>query len=308
MDVPQFVRKRFGTLLLLPVPWLAFLNADGVACLVKANLPSNVTSFAASRSHAKEAPPFHENSSDAILARNPFDSVTGSLVRKPAASSAPSDLPEPFDAPSCEGVRVLAIASSADPDWSFAALQRADEPTAILRRRGGAFGAKTVAYVGWDRVWMESEGGHLCQCTMFDAAAVPVPVKDEHERVTASPSTLPKEIRNGIHARSATEFDVDRGVLEQVLRDQASLLGSTRVRIETVNGQPAGVKLAGVAPESLLGAVGLENGDRLETINGFEVAKPESALQAYARLPQSDHLVLKVSRGGKEIEIDYDIK
>jgi len=307
MDAPQFLRRRFSALLLLAAPWLAFLNADGVACLVKANLPSSVMTYGASRSHARASRPFHESSGDAILARNPFDSQTGPLLPKPIVVSAPDGPPEPFDAPTCEGVRVIAIAASADPDWSFAALQKGDDPTAILRRRGGALGAKTVAYVGWDRVWMETDG-RLCQSTMFDAPVAPIPVKDAHVKVDASPGALAPAIRNGIHPKSATEFEVDRGVVEQILRDQAALLGSTRVHVESVNGQPAGVRLAGIAPGSLLGALGLENGDRLETINGFEVAKPESALQAYARLPQSDHLMMQVNRNGKEMEIDYDIK
>ncbi len=305
---------KWKALLFLPLPWLAFVNADGVACLVRANLPTDTMSIARSRSHAnaKRPPPFHESSGDAILARNPFDSVTGSLLPKSAEDVAAREESAPSDAPACDGVHVLAIAASADPDWSFAALQERDAPSAILRRRGGVLGKKTVAFVGWDRVWMESDG-RLCQSAMFTTPApvLPVkevPVKEEHVKILAKPSTLPPAIRNGIRARSANEFEVDRGALEQILREQSSLIGSTRVRVENVNGQPAGVKLGGIGPGSLLDAIGLANDDRLETINGFEMAKPESALQAYARLPQADHLVLKVNRGGKEMEIDYDIK
>jgi hypothetical protein len=39
--------------------------------------------------------------------------------------------------------------------------------------------------------------------------------------------------------------------------------------------------LFGIRPDTLLGTLGLENGDRLQTINGFDMASPEKALEAY---------------------------
>src|SRR4029077_3087460 len=83
------------------------------------------------------------------------------------APEAPPDLSDPFHAPECEGVKVLVIAASANPDWSFAALEtQKDKGKSILGRRGGEVEGKTVRFVGWDRVWMTS-GSQLCQTQMF---------------------------------------------------------------------------------------------------------------------------------------------
>jgi len=64
----------------------------------------------------------------------------------------------------------------------------------------------------------------------------------------------------------------------------------------------------GVKDGSLLGVLGIVNGDRLETINGYELANPQSAMDAYAHLQQADHLVLQVSRGGRDVELELDIR
>ena len=68
----------------------------------------------------------------------------------------------------------LAIAASADPDWSFAAFSGSDNKS-VLRRRGGEVGTKTVKFIGWDRVWMTGAGA-LCQAEMFKAPESAHPV------------------------------------------------------------------------------------------------------------------------------------
>ena len=54
--------------------------------------------------------------------------------------------------------------------------------------------------------------------------------------------------------------------------------------------------------------LGMENGDRLQTINGFDMTSPEKALEAYARLRSADHLTIQVNRRGANMNIDYNIK
>ena len=58
----------------------------------------------------------------------------------------------------------------------------------------------------------------------------------------------------------------------------------------------------------LLGTLGLQNGDRLEAINGFTMASPEKALEAYARLRTASNLNVKLNRRGAPATIDYRIK
>ena len=119
---------------------------------------------------------------------------------------------------------------------------------------------------------------------------------------------MPAEIASKIQKVSATEFNVDRQVVDKILENQAELMRSARIVPEQENGKVVGIRLFGIRPDTLLGTLGLENGDRLQTINGFDMASPEKALEAYARLRTADHLTVQVNRRGQNTNLDFNIK
>jgi general secretion pathway protein C len=326
MPIDQLLKRYFWAVILVLVALAAFLDAQGIMHVVGANLGADEDQLAVPPLAARlPAPPSsatpHETSADPILARNPFDSVTGPLNAVPvpvgdvAAEEAKTiDLSDPYNAPDCDGVQVLIIAASPDPDWSFAALESpSDKGKSVLRRRGGDLGGKTVTFIGWDRVWMTS-GTQLCQSQMFKpppapgATAAAAPPPSAAPPAPGGPGGVSDDIKNGIRKKSATEFDIDRGVVDKILENQADLMRQARISPETENGKTVGIRLFGVRPDTLLGTLGMENADRLEKINGFDMASPEKALEAYARLRTADHLTVSVNRRGQEMNLDYNIK
>ena len=222
------------------------------------------------------------------------------------------DTSDPWNAPKCDGTKVLIIAASGDPDWSLAAFSGGDGKS-VMRRRGGDVNGKQVHFVGWDRVWLES-GGSLCQAKIFDrkATASPAPAATPTPVATPTPTrggkALDPEIKKGIQQVSPTEFNVDRGTLDKILENQADLMRTARVVPEQENGRTVGIRMMNIKPDSLLGVLGMQNGDRLQTINGFDMSSPEKALEAYARLRTADKLTVQVNRGGKNMNLDYNIK
>jgi len=107
---------------------------------------------------------------------------------------------------------------------------------------------------------------------------------------------------------SATEYNIDRGVVDKILENQADLMRQARIVPEQENGKVVGIRMFGVRPDTLLGHLGMENGDRLQTINGFDMASPEKALEAYARLRTADKLTVSLNRRGQNMNLDYNIK
>ena len=322
MAVDQLLRRNFWLVLAPLVMLAALLNAKAITQLVGIGLGADEKQLSAPPLIAKTAPMAsgqlsHATSADAILSRNPFDSVTGALNKKPVDDSpvaaAALDLSDPMSAPPCDGVKVLVIAASSDPEWSFAALTTgsSDKDKSQLRRRGSEFGGKTLKFVGWDRIWMTS-GSTLCQAELFKGAAAKTPA------AAAAPPPPPPaaggapgldpSIAKGISKISATEFNIDRGVVDKILENQADLMRQARIVPEQENGKVVGIRLFGVRPDTLLGVLGMENGDRLQTINGFDMASPEKALEAYARLRTADHLTVQVNRRGQNTNLDYNIK
>jgi general secretion pathway protein C len=321
MALDQILKRHFWAVILALTGIAAFLDAEGITQVIGATLTVDDEMLAAPPLAARLIPPpvaesQHATGADAILSRNPFDSVTGPLNAPPPASSSESEAPaaalaDPFSAPDCDGVQVIIITASADPDWSFAALELSQEKKTVLRRRGGQVGSRTVEFVGWDRVWMVG-GGQRCQSQMFKppalasasaSAAPPPPPPDK-----GGPEGVDPSIKNGIRKVGGTEFDVDRGVVDKILENQAELMRQARIVPEQENGKVVGIRLFGVRPDTLLGTLGMENGDRLEKINGFDMTSPEKALEAYARLRTADHLTVSVNRHGAATNLDYNIK
>jgi general secretion pathway protein C len=139
------------------------------------------------------------------------------------------------------------------------------------------------------------------------AAAPPAPAT-----ATPAPPMVPggiseAEMDQNIKAISETKFGVPRSFVDRILSNQAEILSSARVVPHEENGQVVGVKLYGIRRNSLLGKLGLQNGDLLRTINGFAMSSPDTALEAYTRLRTASNLAVAVVRRGQAMNIEYDI-
>jgi len=320
IQLDQLLKRHFWVPTLALTSVASFFGARGVGNLFGATLGADDKQLAAPPVAAKTLPggsggTTKATSADPILARNPFDSQTGPLIGASGIGDfgpggQPVDLSNPMNAPACEGVKVLIIAASSDPEWSFAAMQAPGDQKSVLRRRGGEFGGKEIKFVGWDRVWMAS-GGQLCQAQLFVPEAPPstTPATSaEPPRGHGGPGAVPDDIRKGIQRISATEFNVDRGVVDKILENQAELMKQARIVPEQENGKVVGIRLFGVRDDTLLGVLGMENGDRLQSINGFDMTSPEKALEAYARLRTADHMTVSINRKGSDMNLDYNVK
>lgn len=266
----------------------------------------------------------HATSADAILERNPFDSITGSLLPRGFGPEgerplAPVFAADPYQDPPCDAARVLLISESDDPAWSFAAVADASQKPQ-LRRLGDAVGGLAVLAVVRDRIWLGSPQSR-CQA-ILGATLTSAPGKGSGrpsrpdsatgsvsaERAVANKGALPPDIASKFRRVSDTSIEVDRSAIAAVMERQAELLGRVRVIPEKDGDRVAGLRISGVRPGSLLGTLGLENGDRLSKVNGMDITDPASALEVYARLSSADHLVVSVDRRGKPMNLDISIK
>jgi general secretion pathway protein C len=333
MGLDAILKRYFVVVILGLLALAAYFQASGVSQFAGSRLAVDAKAIAAPPPAGKVPPGLRRPKSTktgaktatAIIERNPFDSVTGPLNKVDAGVSDDSgetdeaaDFSNPYGAPTCkDSVKLLIVAASEDPAWSMAALTGGDaaESKSQMRRIGDEYGAKKIWYIAWDRVWLQG-GGELCQVKMFDpsdssekAPKVPPPVaKKSAKPRKRGPRTVPPDIASKIQKVSPSEFNVDRSVVDQIMENQAELMRSARIVPEQENGKVVGVRLFGIRPDTLLGTLGLQNGDRLETINGFNMASPEKALEAYARLRTADHLTVTVNRRGKPMNIDFNIK
>ncbi len=328
--VDAIFKRYFALVVCFLIGTAAYFQASGMGALVASSvavdpsaLPAALPPERASRPVA--APPGdHVTSAAAILGRNPFDSVTGPLdgksIELPAAEAVKVEASgDPYQDAECDVAKVLMVVASDDPQWSFAALAGSDGKT-ILRRQGDEIGGFTVDFIGdyrtaeqratwrtdyWDRVWLKSSTGARCQIKLGGKApvkAAPAP------KVEKGKSNVPKDIADKIHKISDTEFNVERSVVDNILENQAELMKSARIVPEKEGDKVVGIRLFGIKPDSLLGTLGIQNGDRLGSINGYEMGNPQSALEAYTKLRTADALTVAVNRHGNPVNIVFNIK
>ncbi len=310
MVIDALLTRFFQALALALIAVAAYLQASGAMRLLGAGFATPVGASPAALGTAARGVSTREKSAEPILTRNVFDSTTGPLNReKPAIAKPSADFSDPLSAPSCDGMRVAIVTESADPEWSAVALRAPFDVSPKLYRVGDEVSGKKIAFIGYNprrnspAVWITGDAS-LCQTLLLvEPPAVPLPAA-----VGATVAPLAAEITSRIRKVSDREFDVDRAVVDEILENQAELMRRTRIVPEQKDGKVIGIRLFGIAPDSLLGKLGLMNGDRLESINGFDVASPEKALEAYARLRTASLLTVKISRGGATQSLDYRIK
>ena len=257
-----------------------------------------------------------------ILRRNIFDSARGDLTAEPLPEATVGPDGEPIEdwdpsqlAPNCTGkLRLVgSVMSPGYPEWSFAAIAGASDGKTMLYREGSSVDSSRVLAVRASSVVMSGASG-ACQLLMFEEEEAiprirPPPKRPATGAVQGRNAGLSdQELDEGIEKISDTKFNIQRSLVDKALANQGSLMKTARVIPHEEDGRVVGVKLYGIRRTSLLGRLGVRNGDMLRTINGFDMTSPDTALQAYSVLRTANKLTLAVKRQNNEMTIEYNIE
>lgn len=316
MGIDAIVKRYFLLILGALVLLALYFQGRGISDLAaSALMPSEPPALPPARAVRSKQTSTRSVDGEPILARNAFDSSTGPLDGSQVELAMPEPTvdpnKDPGDDPLCESAKLLMITYSDDPSWSFAVLV-GPEGKSVMRRAGDEIAGHTVHFVGWDRIWL-LQGAQRCQLPLGAGQAPsggsrvrePDPGSDAPK---PSRHALPPEIASKIKKISDTEYEVERSVVDHVLENQADFMKSARIVPEKEGNKVVGVRMFGIRADSLLGTLGLQNGDRLQSINGFDISNPEKALEAYAKLRTADSLSIAVNRKGKNVTQDIKIK
>jgi general secretion pathway protein C len=259
-------------------------------------------------------------SARSILENNPFDSVTGPIRDAPL----PTFSMEPIEGTDqrevlftqCPGPTKLeiTIVDPIEPRRSFAVFSTGEGiSNKPMVREGGTVSGRSVAVIVREKVYFH-EASSYCFIGMFMPPPPPAPVASAAPPpmpggdVPGAPPKIPADIEKGIQRVDETNFNIDRMVVDKIIENQAELMKSARIVPESENGKVVGIRLLNIRPDTLLGKLGMVAGDQLRTINGFEMSSPEKALEAYAKLRTAPSIQIGLMRGGKVMNLDFQIK
>jgi len=306
MRIDWALKKSFGWVIAALLATAAYFQAAGIAHLLASAVAFDGSPVRSPPPHARFAPSSaaesldHTTLASAILDRNPFDSITGSLRGDPVPPDGVDPAATIHDAGPCMTARVVLISESDDPSWSFASIS-AEGGRSMLRRVGDEVAGFTVASIDRDRVRLTSKQTS-CEAVLGAVVAAPKPPPPPPSG-PPKPGALPPDIAAGIQRTGERSFTVQRGALDAILARQAELFGRMRIAPDK-----EGLRLGGVRPDSLLGTIGIQNGDHLQKINGFDIADPHSALEAYSKLMSASNLVISATRNGQPLNFDIKIQ
>ena len=223
----------------------------------------------------------------AILARNIFDVATGSLwPPKPPPGPTPVSVAAPS---ACEGsLRLVGTwFSEHAPERSLASVS-SGATAALAYREGDALRDKQALHITPSSVLLRASGGALCELQMFT---------DGHEAKPLPPQPV---------EASPTAFTVKRSLVDRLLHDPQTHRGIRVVPHEEA-GQVIGLKVYGIRRQSELAELGVQNGDLLRTVNGYELGSPGAALEAYTKLRSVRNLSVELTRAGRELALSVAI-
>lgn len=264
---------------------------------------------------------------EAVLRRNMFDSQTGAMewdaplpAEQPVASE--SELPmevvtDPDGEPAFCSSPIRLVASMVvpqKPELSFASIEV--QGKSLLYRQGMQVEGHEVVGIREHRVFLRPSAAPICQIAMFAPpqpatpppaqAAAPAPAAPAEAKKAGGPSE--EELNQGITQVSDTKYTVSRSLLDKVLSNQAELMRAARIIPYEENGRTVGVKVYGIRRTSLLGKLGIQNGDILRTVNGLDLSSPDSALEAYTKLRETDNFSIAMIRRGQPRTMEYSVQ
>jgi general secretion pathway protein C len=90
--------------------------------------------------------------------------------------------------------------------------------------------------------------------------------------------------------------------------DMNSLMRQVKIRPHFTEGEPDGLMVYGIRPNSVFRQMGLRNGDILKDINGTQISSAEDASTLYSEIQGSDDAKITIFRRGKIQELSYQVK
>jgi hypothetical protein len=151
------------------------------------------------------------------------------------------------------------------------------------------------------------------------AANVEPATPDEADVPPLTPTDPPplgaSDFRKAIRQLGPRRFNVDRlvfrGILRSLMNSWPSPNGTASIVPDELEpdmgpGHSPGIRLRGVRRGSPFALLGAEEGDRVETINGFSVLAP-SPCSLGAGLNSGTQMTVAIDRRGHEVRLEYEL-
>jgi general secretion pathway protein C len=112
----------------------------------------------------------------------------------------------------------------------------------------------------------------------------------------------------GVKQLSENQYVVARSEINNALTNLSDLATKARIVPSFKNGVANGFKLFSIVPDSLYAKIGVQNGDVIRRINGYEMNSPDKALEIYQKLRDASRIEIELERRGETLRKTYSIE
>jgi len=240
----------------------------------------------------RRPPPSHY---EAIAERNLF----GTQDTVPAAPPARS-----VDLENLEQTRLqlkLWGTVTGSPEQAYAVIEEAGKRKQNLYRIGDTLQDASVKMILREKVVLNVNGKdevlELEKATGRAGGARPAKIRPSNR--PRRPSNMPVRTQR---------ITLRRAQVEQAMQDVTQLMSQVNIRPHFYRGQPDGLMLSRIRPNSLFMRMGLRNGDIITGVNGRSIETVDDAMAFYESLRSAENVALELKRGGRERKIEYSIR
>lgn len=253
-------------------------------------------------------PPQHQQSASSVL-HSPSVVDPQQVARtlglpwmKPVEKSNLGENIDPAPVRSSLRLKLLGtLVSERMPEWSISSIQH----TGTM---------KVATYLMGDRI----EGAEVLQ---VERSRVIILNNNRREFIDSAPSVtaalekpnLVSDARPSLALGSTIKhitdnaYEISRTEIAKILANLDTVGMQARMVPAFKDGIAQGFKIFAIQSNSVFSKIGIENGDVVKRINGFELNSAVAALEIYSRLQNSAHIEIEVERNGTPVRKTYNV-
>jgi general secretion pathway protein C len=252
----------------------------------------------------------------AITTLTPAAAVQQILTRN--LMQARREIPEPEAGPAkpvdtnrqlpCSlGTNIMGIVSANNSEWSYVVYRdpKTQESGLYAPREGRNKipGEITLLEVYPGEAKFRKED-HIEVCVLGDDGKQP-PVPEQPQQAAAGEEGGGGE---GINKVSENEYAIEQKKIQWVQEHLNEVATDARIVPAFKDGKSDGFKLFSIRPGSVYQQIGLQNGDVIQKINGYEMNSPDKALEVYGKLRDARAITVQLERRGAPKTLTYQIR
>ena len=307
-------KRHFWVVHLLFIFGVMFLVAKTVNAFIEVTLMPLPTGQARPVLVAKKVDPPAQLNMDLVA------KVTGLPVPKPEPEVVEPTTPavDLNSAPVHTSLRLKllgTLVSEAVPEWSVASIQDVVTLKTGTYMIGDTVQNASIVEIERERVIIiNNNRREFIDATPGDGmggvAAAPVVAAPVIAAAPARNENPPPSsgLGAGVKQLSENDYEIPRAEIDKTLSNLNDVAMQARIVPAFKDGVAQGFKLFSIRPDSIYTKIGIQNGDVIKRINGYDLNSPEKALEIYSKLKEAGRIDIEVERNGSTVRKTYNVR